>query len=267
MSPAEVEFLRRLHAEQPATRKSDLARYFERVEGLGQAKGTQVAYQAGDWARAATILATRGFELERAEPGFARRNAPAGGSEKTGARPVSDGLVAVQALNMPLHMQIPRGSFAAMPWREAMALDYQVLLICENLEPLLHLQDFRWLEDFVRGRAALVVFRGTVQIFTTGAAAQLIAADSRPTLAFFDFDPKGLQMAAAVPRRESLCLPRWPLLEALVKSARRDHLFTNSAEECRSSLDTTSAPEIALLWSRLKTLGMGLNQEGMHGIG
>lgn len=87
-------------------------------------------------------------------------------------------------------------------------------------------------------------------MFGTASANALVAADTRPTLAFFDFDPKGLSMAASLPRRERLCLPDWPRLEAQTRRMKRAHL------------DGQTDPDIAEAWRRMRALFLWLNQEG-----
>jgi hypothetical protein len=64
-------------------------------------------------------------------------------------------------------------------------------------------------------------------------------------LAFFDFDPKGLSMAASLPRREALCLPDLDVLERNAKEMGRQNLFTNSVHECRTHLDSIEDEEIS----------------------
>ena len=92
-------------------------------------------------------------------------------------------------------------------------------------------------------------------------ASRLVAADTRPTLALFDFDPKGLAMAASLPRREALCLPEWEVLEPLVTQRNRYDLFGNQVAGCRVELEACTDQEIALAWSRMRLLNRGLNQE------
>jgi hypothetical protein len=77
----------------------------------------------------------------------------------------------------------------------ALLLAYEVLVFCENLEPMLRLHEYQWLEGFLKGRPALALFRGAPGYFRTDVANELLVLDHRPVLAFFDFDPKGLSMA------------------------------------------------------------------------
>lgn len=263
MKAAEVKFLRRILADRYDRRdRSLVAVRMAETEGVGTATRSAVRYTEEDFARAANILRTRGYGLEQPAPGFSRSEAPDGGSEKTGAELVSKDLVAVVPIGLP--QALPAGArFMAMRWQEALLLPYELLLVCENLEPLLKIGEYRWLDRLMNRRPVLALFRGEPGLlFRTGAAAEMIRVDNRPTLAFFDYDPKGLSMAAALPRRKALCLPEWADLEPVIMSARRDHLFTNSAHLCRTHLDRVDDPEIALAWTRLKLLATGLDQEG-----
>jgi hypothetical protein len=258
-----VSFLRRLISERPQARRRDgiAARMFE-DEGLGELVGARVYYSSVDYTKAENMLLTRGFDLVAMSETFSRSQAPRGGSEKTGALAVTFGMVAVVAVNMDETLITPLNSFHAMAWEAAAALPYEVLLVCENLEPLMQLREYHWMADFIKGRPTLAIFRGGPGMFTTSDAAKIIAEDVRPTLAFFDFDPKGLSMAASLPRREAICLPNWKDLEAAILRDRRDHLFSNSVHVSRSHLDRVVDPEITLAWQRLKVLTIGLNQEG-----
>lgn len=86
--------------------------------------------------------------------------------------------------------------------------------------------------------------------------------DTRPTLAFFDFDPKGLSMATSLPKREALCLPPMESLEAAVKANRRRNLYSQSVNDSRVHLDRqASNSDIAIAWVIMNSLKLGLDQE------
>ncbi|KGG86652.1 hypothetical protein P368_21305 [Comamonas thiooxydans] len=263
MTPHEVAFLRRLAAEQPqALRNDGIAARMLKEHGLGALRGARVFYGAFEYTRAADMLHNRGYALEAMREPFARSQAPAGGSEKLGALPVLHEIVAVVPLGVA-GFTVPVGTFMGMPWRDALALNYEVLLVCENLEPMLLLQHgYPWLARFINGRSTLALFRGKPGLFSTAAAARLIAEDARPTLAFFDFDPKGLSMAASLPRREALCLPAWSALEVATRQAKRENLFVRSLHGSQVHLNRVEDAEISEAWRRLKELAIGLNQEG-----
>ncbi len=230
------------------------------LEGVGTIRGASVYYQSVDFDRAANILRTRGYSLEMRTEVFARSDAPTGGSEKTGALRVSADMVAVVPIGIS-SCEVTKGGFLALPIDAALTIPYSVLLVCENLEPICRLHSYTWLNPFYAGRPVLALFRGAPGFFRTEVAARLIRQDTRPTLAFFDFDPKGLAMAASVPRLQRLCLPDAIALEAATLSNRRAHLFTNSYAQCYRYLNTVEQPEIVQAWNCLKRLQIGLDQK------
>lgn len=262
MNPRAVEYLRRLIADGVIERRlGPLSQDLARDEGIGRINGARVLYTAIDHAKARNLLVSRGFDVQAPQQAYSRSDAPPGGSEKAGALRVSDDLVAVVTIGIPAILT-PTGGMLALTSKVALALPYEVLLVCENLEPLLQLHAYGWLSEFLRGRAALAVFRGGPGYFRTDVVATLMRRDTRPTLAFFDFDPKGLSMAASVPRREALCLPPWEQLQAAVLKNHRTKLFVQSVDACRPHLDRGDhGPEIATAWVRLKELSKGLDQE------
>lgn len=262
MNPRIVDYLWRLIADCATERRhGEIADRLASAEGIGKVKGARVLYTDEDHAKARNLLTSRGFDISAPIGDFSRSKAPRGNSEKFGALRVSDDLVAVVPIGMPGFQLFP-GSVLTLGSHAAQALRYEVLLVCENLEPLLQMHTYRWMGTYTRGRPTLALFRGAPGYFRTDVAAGLIQRDTRPTLAFFDFDPKGLSMAASLPRREALCMPPWPHLLAATQENRRTNLFTQSLHGSRAHLDRPGHdPDIALAWSRLKELNLGLDQE------
>jgi len=261
MNTREVDFLRRLLAERPEWRAmGSAARGLVEGEHIGRIRGQRVVYSEKDFERAANLLRSRGIAIEVPTGPYSRGEAPSGLSEKRGARAVSHGLIAVRGLGMP-QIPAPHGGFVAVPAAEAQTWDFEVILVVENLEALMRLEQYEWLQRYVRGRRTLAVFRGAVVMFTTAAAAEFINADERPTLAFFDFDPKGLAMAASLPRREALCLPDLQALQDQVIKQSRRNLYTQSADAAATQLTSQLDPQICSAWALLQRLAMGLDQE------
>lgn len=262
MNQQQVTFLRRLIETKPPFRPySAIAEYFLNAEGIGQVQGRRVVYTQRDFAAARNLLSSRGFEQSRQAEPVPRSEVQPGESEKWGSLRVSEGLVAVVPLGLQ-GVQFPTGSMLCTDVRQALALPYEVLVFCENLEPMLRLHTYQWLAGLLKGCPALVLFRGAPGYFRTDAANELLAQDHRPVLAFFDFDPKGLSMAASVPRREALCLPPLDSLEAAVKGQRRKDLYLGSVEASRTHLEVQPAGgDVGLAWGLMKRLEMGLDQE------
>lgn len=262
MTPAQYTFLRGLVASRSAQLRSAIAHEMARTQDLGRVRGGAVHYSPGDYAKAETKLRNAGLAIEAPPAGGARADAFDAASEKANAAPVTKGLVAVVPMGLPPEtVHAPAGSFLALHWSEAMALPYQVLVVCENLEPMRRLHRYGWLAPYLKGRAALVLFRGAPTWFRTDAANALMQTDARPVLALFDFDPKGLTMAAALPRREGLCLPPWELLEPLVVERKRHDLYASQELGCRAVLDACPDSDVTEAWARMRMLTRGLNQE------
>lgn len=263
MQGAVVTFLRKLVADQPGERHAGpIALRVVQDMGIGRVDRSRVRYTPQDHVKARNLLTTQGFPVEAPAPGRTRSQAEGAASEKSGAAAVTQRLVAVVPMNMPDGARCAPGGFVAMPGDQALDSGYDVLLVCENLEALLQIHEYTWLAGFLAGRRCLALYRGGPRMFGTDAAAALITADKRPTLAFFDFDPKGLSMAASLPRREALCLPPWELLAEHARRHQRTVLYTNSYHHSRPHLDGVEDPEIALAWRRMRSLATGLNQEG-----
>ena len=262
MNQHQVTFLRRLIETEPPFRPySATAEYLLNAEGIGTVQGRRVVYTQRDFAAARNLLKARSFEISRQVEPVPRSQVQPGESEKWGALRVSEGLVAVVPLGLP-EVQIPTGSMLCMDVRQALTLPFEVLVFCENLEPMLRLHEYQWLAGFLKGRPALALFRGAPGDFRTDVANELLVRDHRPVLAFFDFDPKGLSMAASVPRREALCLPPLDSLDVSVRAQRRKTLYLGSVEMSRPHLEAQPADgDVGLAWGLMKRLEMGLDQE------
>jgi hypothetical protein len=262
MNTREVQFLRRLIADRPEHRTHDgVAASMAATEGVGAVKGSRVFYKDSDFLKAENILKTRVYDVEEMAGAFTRSEAPRGGSEKAGAMNVTSGFVACRGIGLDSVLKVTGEGFCALRVPQAMRMDHEAILVCENLEALIRLESYPWLKTFYKDRKVLAVFRGSKTWFTTDAAAELINTSLVPTLAFFDFDPKGLSMAASLPRRESLCLPDLDILERKAKEMARQNLFTNSVQHCRAHLDAVVDPEIVAAWQMMKRITVGLNQE------
>ena len=262
MMNRKVKFLRDLIATRPAFRT--IGREAESCafqEGIGSVKGSRVLYTDADFEAARHLLTSQGYEVEsQSQPG-ARSQTQPGDSEKWGSQRVSHNMVAVVPMGIP-GLEIPAGGMLCLDSQQSLSLPYEVLVFCENLEPMQLMQSYGWLAAHIKGRPALALFRGAPGFFRSDVAHEMLALDNRPVLAFFDFDPKGLSMAASIPRREALCLPPRASLEAAVMANRRRDLYFRSVDECRVHL--AAQPEdsdVAQAWTLMNGLEMALDQE------
>lgn len=266
MTPAQCTFLRKLVANRSPVLRSAIALEMAQAEDLGRLRGRAVHYDAADFTRAEIKLRNGGYATTAPGAGQLRSEASDAASEKAFAAPVTEGLVAVVAIDVP-GISCPQGSFLAMPWSTALALPYEVLVVCENLEPMQRIHRYAWLKPYIKGRSTLVLFRGAPSWFRIDSAARIVASDSRPVLGLFDFDPQGLLMAAGLPRREALCLPPWEVLEPLAVGRKRHDLYGDQQPGCRAQLDACVEPDIASAWSHMRRLARGLNQEAFPECG
>lgn len=257
-----VKFLRALIATQPAFRVIGReAEFCAFQEGIGRVHGYRVLYTAEDFEAARHLLTSRGYEVEAQYQAGARSQTQPGDSEKWGSLRVSHNMVAVVPMDLP-GIALPAGGMLCIDAQKALSLPYEVLVFCENLEPMQLVQSYAWLAQFIRGRPALALFRGAPGYFRTDVAHEMLAQDNRPVLAFFDFDPKGLSMAASTPRLEALCLPPRASLEATVVAYRRRDLYFRSVDECRAHLAAQPMEsDVAQAWGLMNGLEMGLDQE------
>ena len=261
MNPNEVSFLRRLIADRALVRgRGTTSLAIADAEGIGQVRASSVTYSEQDHVMAANLLASRGYSLAKPDALAPRSEAVGADSEKSNALKVTDDMVAVVPIGIP-GTPCPQGAFMAMAAPAAAALRFEVLIVCENLEPMRRLHEYTWLDGHLRGRPALALFRGAPGFFRVDVASRFVKAEVRPTLAFFDFDPKGLSMAASLPRREALCLPALDDLLLETRKQRRAILFTNSAAATRPHLDPLADSELKAAWEAMKRLGYGLGQE------
>lgn len=258
---AEAKFLQRLVADKPAFRRNEgVAQRILDGHGIGSASGARVSYTATDIESARRALSARGIPLDIVDTGFSRSEAAPGLSEKSGARAVTEGLVAVIPLNTD-RGQVSPGSFTAVHWEKAAAWACECVLECENLEAFLRLHEYTWLENFIQGRTVLAVYRGGPQFFRPGAAASLLARIDKPVLGFYDFDPAGLCIAAGEPNLEALCLPSWEGLLDKAKDMRRPSLYYPQLTAAQGTLEQLRHGPVFEAWTRLKKLKWGLDQE------
>lgn len=243
--------LRGLLVNKPVQRRSQgLAGHLANTFGIGridQRDRGYVIYSSADFERAKTALRNGG--ISPAAPTPVPTPVPVKQADK--------GVVAVVPINMS-GLQLPGARCATLAGRAALALDYQVILACEKFEMFLCLDEFSWLENFIRSRRTLALFVGSFGPYRKQVAQNLIEQSTAPVLAFFDFDPRGLQRAAIIPRLEALCLPEWQDLEQALWQKKQSSVFQRELVQHRPHLDAVECEVIAPAWARMKHLQRGL---------
>ncbi len=139
------------------------------------------------------------------------------------------------------------------------------LMLVENLATFRNLERNPWLR--LEGKRVLVIYRGD-RLFNLRDAQLLIRERKEPIWAFFDFDPKGLMMANALPhdRLEKIVVPDLDTLAGLCDTTRGRKLFHDQVAGCQAQLDASQHPAVVPLWALMKRLHCGATQERMSSI-
>jgi hypothetical protein len=254
LSTREAAVLRSLIVNRPKSRRAPgILGQLARDRGIGHTEATApgfVVYTDADFERAAAELEADGL-ASGAGPG-------------KGPLPrlrIEAECVAVALINMgePVPLATRCVTITA---QEALELDFGVILVCGQFEALLRLREFSWLDNFIRGRRTLAMFRGGTAQYRVAAASAVLDRSEAPVLGFFDFGPAGLHQATQVPRLEALCLPEWPVLEAALEPKTFNVAFPREFAYNRARLDAAACSVVGPLWERMKTIRRGLTQEG-----
>lgn len=266
--PTQIVFLQRLLADRAKLRDaSGAATFFAEHHRIGMRMGRRFEYRDQDFDRATALLTSLGLSLNAVATGGprAQMSIRPGVSEKSGTSRPHTNSVAVRTAagkcrSDGREMWVPGSGHAVLTVQEALVLSADVLLVVENFETFRALDQYRWI-DFEEENV-LAIYRGD-QILPLRDAKAVIDARSEPVWAFFDFDPAGLGMAAALPRLERLVLPGDPWLTDAVHRQKRHDLFAQQLEQYERVLDGAVHPHVSRAWKRLRALKAGLPQEWM----
>jgi hypothetical protein len=254
-------FLRSLVAERPSRRRSPgLAGHLCHHLKIGTAspEGDYIIYQHGDFERAGELLGRwRNGTAVAPEPSAASSRALV----ENLAQRYSRHYLAMYPLNMGYSFP-PSCSFMSTTLRSARELVFDVIIACEKLNTLGRLDQYTWLEQFVKGRRALAVFCGARGgVYRAETAQRFVDGSAAPVMALHDFDPSGLHKASALPRLEALCLPDWQSLEPLLKNGRPEPMFAQHRRQLRNELDQVKCAHVATAWDRMNAIGNGISVE------
>lgn len=260
-------FLQALVADRPPARRSDVAVAFCVNFGLGVQTGSRIEYSPPDFDRAAQLLQANELPVAGLQPGSARAEAAryGGMSEKSGTRSPHADSVAVKAIGtcaLDGHtLRTPPGGYCVLRVADAQRVGADRLLVVENLESFREIEKYSWIHHGTD--RVLVVFRGDY-FLGAGDVNRLLARRSEPVWGFFDFDPAGLGMAAALPRLERLVLPEPEWLLRHAKGSRSIELFELSRPQWEHVLQAATHPQVAKAWEILRQTRAGIPQERMQ---
>lgn len=251
-----VSFLRSLVAEKPDRRRSPGVAGQLAKQGIGAVSKdpSWVNYELQHFELAKQALLAAGIELKPPKAARPPRT-PA-------VRPMNAGadLVAVRAVNSDL--ALPAGvCFMAMNRQDALKLRHEVVLVCESALLLQELPAYGWLQDYLRRRSTLVIYRGGSGGFRISACDELLRQSRAPVLALVAFTPPGFAMAARLPRLEAVCVPPTRLLKPAIERDGMSSLASASHALLGKELDAVDHPPFVRAWERWKEFRRSLAAE------
>jgi len=270
LTATQVAFLQALVADAPVQRNaSQAAAYMVQHFHIGRQYGRRFEYTDDDLDRAKRLLLAQGLDILATPAGLLDRAGAAARSglgEKVGTvAPHADSVAcillgkAARAGQGTLH-PAPMGYLVASG-QEVASIEVDRVLVIENFETFRKLRAYTWvLEALPKQSSTLALYRGDPRLRADDAA-QALRMLSCPKWAFFDFDPSGLAMAAAIEGLEHLLLPPESVLEPVVRRHRRVDLWDSQYEGVWHSLETCSHADIAQAWGWMKRWKMGCPQE------
>lgn len=194
-----------------------------------------------------------------------------GGDEKHSKKRLRDNRVAVKSLSgRPLMIA---GGDLVLPPGACLDLDFnwvaehcrhdEVLLVenWENFE-LTHQTPFL---NSVPGNP-LVVFRGAPGSYRISAAHKLLNALARPVIAFTDYDPEGMAIAATLPYFRRYLAPPNDVLERLIKQVTTHDRYVKQLVGKIGMLEALSDPELVRVFQVIRKATKALPQEKLIGL-
>lgn len=244
--------------------------------GVGKRIGANWRFSDVDKRHIANILRIEG-KVDPATPvnhwdGLSRHESlHHGGDEKLTRKRLRNDRVAVKALpSYPLMMGtsqilLPEGACLDID-RHVAARDcrHQSVLLIENWENF----ELTHATPFLRNVLGnpLVVFRGAPASYKTSAAHKLLTELALPVLAFTDYDPEGIAIAATLPHFAQVLAPSDEVLMTLMKQVNTQHRYTKQIATKPDLLENLIHPELVRVLKVIKAAGKALPQEKLIGL-
>lgn len=263
-TPIQIQFLRRLANERPSlSPASQVAEFFATDQGIGVRMGRRYEYSADDHAKATQLLANSGLSLVDLPAGATRAQAVErpGVSEKVGTvAPHADSVAVKTASGLCTQgaETIATTGYSVLTTEQALRVRADRILVVENFETFRWLARTHWID--YQGLNVMAVYRGD-PLYKIDDALRLVAARQEPVWTYFDFDPAGLCMSAAMPRLERIILPGAEVLSRTVRRARQLHLYADQLVQCQATLDALCTGPVTDAWILMKSLRSGVTQE------
>ncbi|WP_410951679.1 hypothetical protein [Pseudomonas sp. S1(2024)] len=112
----------------------------------------------------------------------------------------------------------------------------------------------------------LVVFRGAPGSYRTQSAQRLLTALELPVVAFTDYDPEGLAIAASLPFFSRYLAPSDALLTKLMDEVSTERRYQNQLVGKLAMLEKLSDPDLVRVYRIIRTAGKALPQEKLIGL-
>ncbi|HUD33459.1 MAG TPA: hypothetical protein VMR43_10665, partial [Variovorax sp.] len=248
-TPTQIRFLQDLHTLRPQWRSaSATADFFHHHYALGVCVGRSIKYQGGDCDKALQLLQNNALPLKSGNVGSRADACAFDMSEKTFSEAPHADSIAIKTMGGCTYQRhvlwTPPEAHLVMRLEAAKAIECDRLLAVENFETFRNLEHYRWIE--VPGRV-LVVYRGD-SVLSTVAAGRLLNERVEPVWAFYDFDPAGLAMAAALPRMDRILMPPETWLREHGQTTRGLHLYESQLRQHARTLDLSTHETVKKAW-------------------
>ncbi|MBB4867197.1 hypothetical protein HNP46_006108 [Pseudomonas nitritireducens] len=194
-----------------------------------------------------------------------------GGDEKHSRKRLRAGRVAIKSLpGRPLllgagRITLPPGGCLDQDWSYvAQHSHHEEVLLIENWESFELAHETPFLTDLPGN--PLVVFRGAPASYKTNASYDLLRALGKPVLAFTDYDPEGISIAASLPHFSRYLAPSTEILEKLMNQIATEDRYRKQITQKPAMLQALTDPEMQRVFAVIQRAGKALPQEKLIGL-
>lgn len=247
-----------------------LADFCRQYENVGTVRHAHIELSGDDKERICTILRSEGIDPATpptAWTGKSRSDALAlGRNEKLATAAVMRRRIAIKALredaalwinDAPLHL--PSGCHLDADFLSIDVSRHDWLVVVENWETFDHVE--RTVAHLAfPGSNPLIVWRGAADTIRADAILTWIKTLHQPVAAFVDLDPKGLVIAATLPRLERVVAPPLDKMQQLLKKGLADR-YSIQLPGSKPFLDSCHDEMIEPLWKAMEPIGRAFPQE------